>query len=92
MLVEGFALVLGAMIARRKIPLLVGSSTMLLGTLIKATQWIIHRELTMPLVGILMGFFVLAVASLFESRMNRLVGQAVDKAKSEARHFWMSWD
>ncbi|MCZ7647358.1 MAG: hypothetical protein M5U26_19220 [Planctomycetota bacterium] len=87
----GLALVMGAMWTRRKIPLLVGSSAMLLLTLVKALQWAAHRDVVLPVVGVAIGFAVLAVGCLFESRMNRAIREAVDRARAEARMFWVSW-
>jgi hypothetical protein len=87
----GLALVLGAMWSRRKIPLLFGSGTMVLGTLVKAVQWAAEREVVWPVFGIAFGFVVLAMGSLFETRMNRAIREAVDRARAEARLFWVTW-
>lgn len=87
----GFALVAGAMVARRKVPLLAGSGGILLGTLVKAIQWIAHKDPSLPLIGIVIGFFVLVVGCFFESRMNAALKLAVDRAKAEAKLFWISW-
>ncbi|MCW8132887.1 MAG: hypothetical protein KIS92_21245, partial [Planctomycetota bacterium] len=88
----GLTLVGGAMFARRKIPLLSGSAAVLLGTLVKTAQWAAHREVIYPVLGIGIGFAVLAVGCLFESRMNRAIRQTVDRVRAEARMFWVSWE
>jgi hypothetical protein len=88
----GMGLVLGAMITRRKIPLLSATGTILLLTTVKAIQWAAHRqEVLLPFIGIVIGFGVVALGTLFEARMNRAIRTAVDRAKAEARMFWMSW-
>ncbi|HYF50526.1 MAG TPA: hypothetical protein VEJ63_14035 [Planctomycetota bacterium] len=88
----GMGLVLGAMATRRKVPLLSATGTILLLTLVKAIQWAAHREeILLPFVGIVIGFGVVALGTLFEARMNRAIRGAVDRAKAEARMFWMSW-
>jgi len=92
LLAAGFAMVMGAMFARRKIPLLAGSGAMLLLTLVKTLQWAAHRELFLPLVGITIGFGILAMGSVFEARMNRLIRETLGRAKAEARMFWVSWN
>ena len=88
----GMALVLGAMATRRKIPLLSASGTILLLTIVKAIQWAsLRQELLLPFIGIIVGFGVLGLGTLFEARMNRAIRNAVDLAKAEARMFWISW-
>ena len=91
LLIIGFAMIIGAMLARRKIPLLSGSSAIVILTTIKAFQWTAQREKLMPLLGIALGFLVLAIGSVFEAHMNRVIMKAVDRAKEEARLFWVSW-
>lgn len=91
LVVLGFALVAGAMVARRKVPLLAGSGAILLGTLVKAVQWIAYKNVALPVAGIVIGFFVLMVGCFFESRMNAALKLAVDRAKAEAKLFWISW-
>ncbi|MCK6471002.1 MAG: hypothetical protein L6R28_04580 [Planctomycetes bacterium] len=91
LVVLGFALVGGAMVARRKVPLLAGSGAILLGTLVKAVQWIADKSVALPVAGIVIGFFVLMVGCFFESRMNAALKLAVDRAKAEAKLFWISW-
>ena len=88
----GLALVAVAMLARRKVPLLTGSGAVLLLTAIKTAQWAAHKEAIGPVLGIGFGFAVLAVGCLFESRMNRTLRAAVDRARAEARMFWVSWE
>ena len=88
----GLAMVAVAMAVRRKIPLLACSSVVVLLTAIKAAQWASHKEVFFPLLGIALGFAVLAVGCLFESRMNRTLRAAVDRARAEARMFWVSWE
>ena len=85
-------LVGGAMWARRKIPLLSASSALLLGTIVKTAQWAAHREAILPVAGIGLGFAVLAVGCLFESRMNRVFRTATDQVRAQARMFWTNWD
>jgi hypothetical protein len=84
-------LVGGAMYARRKVPLLVGSAALILGTLVKAVEWAFYHEVLLPVLGIGVGFVILAAGCLFESRMNRVFRAAVDKARVEARMFWEAW-
>ncbi|HEY3321475.1 MAG TPA: hypothetical protein VGP72_13470 [Planctomycetota bacterium] len=88
----GLAVVFGAMLARRRIPLLAGSSAVIAGMLCKAVQWAHHKEITLPVLGILLGCGVLALGMLFESRVNKAFKQAVDRAKAEAKMFWMKWE
>jgi hypothetical protein len=83
--------VVGAMFARRKVPLLAGSSALVLGTVVKAAQWAQHREALLPVLGFALGFGVLAVAALVEQRMNQAFRKAVDRARAEAHMFWVSW-
>ena len=85
-------LVGGAMWARRKIPLLSASSALLLCTIIKTAQWAAHREVFLPVAGIGLGFVVLAVGCLFESRMNRVFRTATDQVRAQAKMFWTNWD
>jgi hypothetical protein len=85
------AVIFGAMMTRRKIPLMVGTAVLIIGTIIKAAQWAHHREGLLPLLGILIGFVLVAVSTLFESRMNRAFRNVVDRARAEARMFWVSW-
>lgn len=89
-----FALLLvgGAMWARVKVPLLSASAALLLCTLVKTTQWAAHREALLPIVGIGVGFGVLAVGCLFESRMNRALRTAADQVRAQAKMFWVSWE
>jgi hypothetical protein len=88
----GMAMVLGAMAVRRKIPLLSATGIMLLLTIVKAVQWAAHREeIMLPLVGVFIGFGIVALGTLFEARMNKALRNAVDVAKAEARMFWISW-
>lgn len=92
LLISGLALVGGAMLTQRKVPLLAGSSSILLLTLIKTAQWAAQREVIMPVAGIAVGFAVLAVGCLFESRMNQALRATVDRVRAEARMFWVSWE
>jgi len=92
LVLAGLVLVGGAMLTRRKIPLLGGSAAVLLGTLVKAVQWAAHREVIFPVLGLFIGFAVLAVGCLFESRMNRAIRETVDRVRAEARMFWVSWE
>jgi len=92
LLATGFALVLGAMATRRKIPLLSGSAAIVLVTLMKTVQWASHREFFAPLLGIGIGFLILGAGSALEAHMNRLIRRAVDRAKAEAQMFWVSWE
>lgn len=85
------AIVMGAMLSRRKIPLLFGSSICVLTTLIQGIYWAQHQKVLLPVAGIMIGFGVLLLASLFESRMNHVFRQAMDRARAEARMFWVSW-
>jgi len=85
-------LVGGAMWTRRKIPLLSASSVLLLCTIIKTAQWAAHREVILPVAGIALGFTVLAIGSLFESRMNRALRTAADQVRAQAKMFWTNWD
>jgi hypothetical protein len=85
-------LVGGAMWARRKIPLLSASSALLLCTIIKTAQWAANREVVLPVAGIGLGFAVLAVGCLFESRMNRALRTASDQVKAQAKMFWINWE
>ncbi|MCY3021057.1 MAG: hypothetical protein NTW87_18740, partial [Planctomycetota bacterium] len=87
----GLAILFGAMLSRRKVPLLAGAGAMVLSTLIKAVEWAHHKDVLWPLIGIIFGFLVLGVGMLFESRMNQAFRKAVDRAKAEARMFWVSW-
>ena len=87
----GLALVLGAMWSKRKIPLLFGSLALVLGTMVKAVQWAAERQVMLPVLGILFGFVVLGLGCLFETRMNRAIRDALDKARAEAKLFWVSW-
>ncbi|MBI3830625.1 MAG: hypothetical protein HY291_13980 [Planctomycetes bacterium] len=92
LVLAGLAMVAGAMLTRRKIPLLGGSAAVLLGTLVKTAQWAAHRQVFMPVLGMGIGLAVVAVGCLFESRMNRTIRQTVDRVRAEARMFWMSWE
>ena len=92
LLAVGLALVGGAMLAHRKVPLLAGSMAVLLGTFVKTSQWAAHQEVFLPVLGIGVGFAVLALGCLFESRMNRALREAMDRARAEARMFWVSWE
>jgi len=94
LLLVGVSLIIlfGAMFARRKVPLLAGAGALILSILIKAVQWAHQREVIWPVAGIAFGLVVLAVAMLFEQRMNQAFRKAVDKARAEARMFWVSWE
>jgi hypothetical protein len=69
-----------------------GCTAVILGILVKAAQWAVHSEILLPLLGIIVGFAVLAVGCLFESRMNRALRTAVDHARAHARMFWVTWE
>jgi len=90
--VIGFAMVFTALATRRKVPLLSASGTILICLLVHAIHLAMHRQMMLPVGGLIAGFSVLAVASLFESRMNANLRSAVDRARAEARMFWTSWN
>ena len=91
LLAVAIALVFGALLSRRKIPLLAGSAGLIIGTIVKAVQWAHHRDGIVPLMGVLVGFALVGVSTLLESRMNQAFRKAVDRARAEARMFWVSW-
>jgi hypothetical protein len=68
-----------------------GSITFVLSTLIQAIDWARGHHVLLPVAGIAIGFAVLMLGSLFESRMNQVFRQALDRARAEARMFWVSW-
>jgi hypothetical protein len=92
LLLIGLSVIGGAMLTRRKIPLLCGCSAILAVLIIKGAQWAAHREMIMPLLGIMIGMGVLALGMFFEARMNRSIRLAVDRARAEAQMFWVSWE
>jgi hypothetical protein len=92
LVVLSLPVLLGALATRRKAPLLIAGVTLIAGTLIKSLQWAHRLEVLMPVVGIATGLLVLGIGVLFESRMNVAFRKAVDKAKAEARMFWVSWE
>ena len=77
---------------RRKIPLLFASSALLLCTMIKTAQWAAYHNATLPAAGFGLGVGILALGSLFESRMNRVLRTAADQGKAQAKMFWTNWD
>ncbi len=91
MLGLSIAMVFGAMLSRRKIPLLGGSAGVVVGTIIKCAQWAHHHDGVGPLLGILVGLILVAGSTLLESRMNQAFRKVVDRARAEARMFWVSW-
>jgi len=91
MLGLSIAMVFGAMLSRRKIPLLGGSAGVVVGTIIKCAQWAHHHDGVGPLLGILVGLLLVAGSTLLESRMNQAFRKVVDRARAEARMFWVSW-
>lgn len=91
LLAIALTVVFGAMMSRRKIPLMIGTAALITSTIIKAAQWAHHREGLLPLLGIALGFTLVAVSTLFESRMNQAFHKVVDRARAEARMFWVSW-
>jgi hypothetical protein len=88
----GLAMVLGAMLWRRRIPLLAGSGAVIMGLLVKAVQLAHNKAVLWPVVGIALGSAVVALGMLFEQRMNQAFRKAVDRARAEAKMFWVSWE
>jgi CBS-domain-containing membrane protein len=88
----GMAMVFGAMVARRKVPLLAGASAMVLCTLIKAVELAWQESVLWPVLVFFFGCVVLGAGVLFEQRMNQAFRKAMDRAKAEAKMFWVSWE